>query len=57
MTGWFGAAGVGYYRRMQAAPDPTTQIQDLVAQVLAQAPPGGNPQQERTKQFLSQILH
>lgn len=38
---------------MQPAPTPSTQVQELVAQVLAEAGPLGSPQQER---YLREIL-
>ena len=38
---------------MRSASEPSNQIQDLISQVLAQAPPAGGPQQER---YLREIL-
>ena len=57
--GWPGRVGLGYHPAMQPrqpgqpVPPAATQIQQIVAQVLAEAGPVGNPQQER---YLREIL-
>jgi uncharacterized protein (TIGR00730 family) len=56
MTDWSRSAALRYYRDMQPAPEPSTQIQDLVAQVLAQAGPSGSSQERYLRDILMTVM-